>query len=257
MPKQIHLGLFAQKMIDTALEALFDKIKARFLGPGAEKIYGKKMVFSPNSLLSMSGLIHAVSNLEGVDPREEVKRGLMKLAGSYIDAHKERAKAKVLNQVQSFLTDAQNNGVKTDFQTVLGGQIASVFGDVKKDLNRVFVTELSNASNVSILDAFTRIAAASGRPDPIVFFRCVHDEKNCVECKRLHLLPDQITPRVWKTSELGSGYHKKGDPTPKVAGLHPNCRCALSNLSPHYGFDASGRVTYKGHDWDELKNQRG
>lgn len=36
-------------------------------------------------------------------------------------------------------------------------------------------------------------------------------------------MPDGITPRLWKLSEVGSGYHRKGDESPKLGGLHPNC----------------------------------
>ena len=46
------------------------------------------------------------------------------------------------------------------------------------------------------------------------------------------MLPDGITPRVWKMSEMGSGYHKKGDSSPKIGGLHPRCRCIYDRYAP-------------------------
>lgn len=79
---------------------------------------------------------------------------------------------------------------------------------------------------------------------------------NCSECKKLHLLPDEQTPRVWKMSEVGAGYHKKGDPAPKVGGLHPHDRCTIQTLPPGYGFEG-GRITYIGKDHDEFAKQRG
>ena len=72
----------------------------------------------------------------------------------------------------------------------------------------------------------------------------------------LHLLPDKKTPRLWKLSEIGHEYHKKGDPNPKLPGLHPNCRCKLTYLAQGFGFDKDGKVTWKGVDHDELEFQR-
>ena len=72
----------------------------------------------------------------------------------------------------------------------------------------------------------------------------------------LHLLKDRKTPRLWKLSEVGSDYHKKGDSEPKFAGLHPNCRCKLTYLAKGFGFDAAGEVKYIAPDHDEFKVQR-
>ena len=71
------------------------------------------------------------------------------------------------------------------------------------------------------------------------------------------MLPDGVTPRVWKLSEVGAGYHKKGDLNPKIAGLHPHCRCCLTSLLNGFGFNSSGMVTYIGKGHDEFAKQRG
>ena len=84
----------------------------------------------------------------------------------------------------------------------------------------------------------------------------VRDQHRCDECTRLHMMPDGVTPKVWKLSDVGSGYHKKGQSQPKVGGLHPHCRCMLTHLLSGYGFDASGRVTYIAAGHDEYENQR-
>jgi len=96
--------------------------------------------------------------------------------------------------------------------------------------------------NVGILEGIVKTNAVAGVEDPTVFFVVVRDGVLCGECKRLHMLEDGVTPRVWKLSEVGHGYHKKGEQFPKVGGLHPHCRCVLSTLLPGYGFNEGGFV---------------
>ena len=90
----------------------------------------------------------------------------------------------------------------------------------------------------------------------MVFFSVIIDDVTGKEEFKLHLLPDRKTPRVWFLSEIGAEYHKKGDSNPKLAGLHPNCRCKLTYLAPGWGFTKDGKVTYIGPDHDEISKQR-
>ena len=78
---------------------------------------------------------------------------------------------------------------------------------------------------------------------------------NCSECARLHLMPDGITPRVWKVSEVTFGYHVKGENSPKFGGLHPNERCTPVGLSAGYGFQG-GSLRWIAEAYDEWKKQR-
>jgi hypothetical protein len=93
--------------------------------------------------------------------------------------------------------------------------------------------------------------------DPVVYWVIVRDEHVCGECVRLHMLPDGVTPRCWYLSEVGHGYHKKGQDNPKVGGLHPHCRCSMVTLLPGYGFSASGNVAFISLNHDEVARQRG
>jgi len=74
---------------------------------------------------------------------------------------------------------------------------------------------------------------------------------NCNECKKLHLMDDMTTPRVWKLSDLGHGYHKRGEESPKVNGLHPACRCTLTMLTPGFGFSDQGKIKWVKLEHDE------
>src|SRR4029077_5307611 len=180
---------------------------------------------------------------------------LLDIAGGYIDATREQTKAKVVKEVAAFLADAHQAGVKTDLATVLGGKLSDVMTTAVTSMRRIVDTEANQVKNISILDGIGRIFAAQGIEDPIVYFVSVNDSSRCTECTRLHTV-DGLMPRVWKLSEVGNGYHKRGEPNPKTGGLPPACRCTMASLMPGYGF-ISGRVAYIGQGHDELKKQRG
>jgi hypothetical protein len=117
--------------------------------------------------------------------------------------------------------------------------------DVMKEMGThveaIVDTEASNARNVSLMDGIVRINAVRGIDDPVVYFVVVRDNVTCPECIKLHLLEDKRTPRVWKLSEVGQGYHKRGDDHPKIGGLHPHCRCTMVTLLPGFGFKGGRR----------------
>jgi hypothetical protein len=254
MAAKTILGLKAKKAIVVAVETLFDRLKKRLLGPGAR---GKIMIFNFDKIPTLTGLFETASEQEGMSPRDEVLEGVLDVAGSYIDAHKEKTKARILREVQAAVTNASAVGKTIDTDKVLREQLLDVWTDVKRDVKTIVETEATIARNTSIFDAVGRIASITGQEDPVVFFITVRDQYCCDECKTIHIQPDGVTPRVWRMSEVQAGYHKKGVDAPSMGGLHPNCRCILTHLHLGYGFDASGRITYIEHGHDEFKAQRG
>jgi hypothetical protein len=249
-----RLGRAAIGLIEKAVDTLFERIRQHVLG---EKPPIKRLYIGYKPHLTLKGIFDLASTEEGVNPDQDTLRTLLKISNSYLDATKEKTKARVVQSVQSFLTDAHNQGVRTDVKTVLEGQLYEVMGDTTKDLKRILETESTVVRNVGIMDGILKANAAAGIDDPTVFFVTVRDQSRCEECTRLHVQPDKTTPRVWKMSELGSSYHKKGDSSPKIGGLHPHCRCVLTTLMPGYGFSSSGLVQYKNPGYDEFKVQRG
>lgn len=250
-----RLGPAAVRLIEAAVGKLFQKIREHTFGdkyPTGKRLY---VAYKPE--LTLKGIFDAGANEEGVKPSEDLLKTLLKISGSYLDAAEAKAKAKTVQAVQSFLIDAGNKGVETNLETVLGGKLYEVLGEAQRDVKRIMETESTVVRNTSIMDGIVRSNAAAGIEDPTVFFVTVRDQHRCDECTRLHVQPDGVTPRVWKLSELGSGYHKRGEPTPKVGGLHPHCRCVLTTLLPGYGFNAAGKVQYKTPGYDEFKAQRG
>ena len=242
--------------IETAVENMFIKAKTRFTGkipPGTPK----GLILTINPSFTVGSLFKLAAKTEGVKPNEDLLSAITRIATGYLDATKEKAKAKMVHTVQSFLTDAHNNNIDTDVETVLSGKLTDLWGEITNDVKRTVATETTTTTNMSLMDAITKINAVRGITDPTIAWLCVHDQYLCDECKRLHLMSDKVTPMVWKLSECGSGYHKKGQNNPKLAGLHPNDRCYMIAVMPGYGFDGSGKITYIGAGYDAYKDQRG
>lgn len=248
------LSAAATATIEAGVDDLFARLRVRLLGPG---LADKSVVIAYLPELSIPGVFGAACRDGGVKPDDEVLAHLINVAGKYIDAVAVRTKAKVLHDVASFLGEAAAAGVKTDLETVLGGRLTETWRDVSNAVNTIVDAEVQTAKNTGILDGIIKINRAELIEDPVVFFVVVRDSALCSECRRLHLLDDGVTPRLWYMSEVGHDYHKRGEDNPKIMGLHPHCRCSISTLLPGYGFTAAGMVTYIGRDHDEMERQRG
>lgn len=250
----------ARKAIELAVDVLFERAKARLLGLDPHKktlIGGKKLIFGYVPEYTLPGLFQAASKGEGVSTvNTDLLAGLLRISEAYMDAQKEKAKAQAVQTVQAFIQDTATKGVKTDVEVVLGNQLSDLMTKVHADVKKIVETETTVVRNMGVDDAIQRISEMQGIDDPVVFFVVVRDGQRCGECTRLHLLDDKVTPRVYYRSEVGAGYHKRGDANPKVGGLHPHCRCVMSVLTPGFGFDGAGRVVWKSTGWNEIKRQR-
>lgn len=253
MPRQPSLSPGAIRLISAAVDAMFDRIKVRFLGPHS---IDKRIVVGYTPELSLPGLFLAASLEESNKPDHNVLDSLVKVAGGYLDSERARTKSQVIKSVDAFLKEAHSGKVETDVGTVLGGELTKVWGDTARNIKRIIETESTTARNVGVLDGISKINDAAGIDDPVVYFVVVNDQHLCDECRSIHLLKDGVTPRVWKMSEVGHAYHKKGDDFPAIGGLHPICRCSLVTLMPGYGFQ-EGAVAYIAPEHNEFAKQRG
>lgn len=253
MPRNT-MGPAAIKRISDAIDLLFDKISKRLLGRTTDKTIAIKVGgYVPE--LTLPALLTAAAQEERTKPSSETVNSLVEIAQGYINAQKETAKSRVVKEVDSWLQEASKKKIKTDLSTVLEGRLSEVFGKVEASVKKIVDTEATTARNIGTLEGITKIAAGSGSDDPVVIFIVVRDNSLCSECKRLHLLPDGITPRAWLLSEVAHSYHQKVDDFPSIGGEHPNCRCSLAYLGRGYGF-VNGKIAYIGPDHDELKRQR-
>ena len=257
MPRH-HLPQGSIKAIHSAIDNLFDRAKVRVLGPqSVDKRLGiSATIFNPT--FSIPGIFTAASREEYIkSPDEAILKVLLGNVSNYIESYRAATKAKVTHAVDAFLQEAALSGVKTDLETVLGGQLTEVWGQVTRDMKRLIDTECNNSKNTGVLDGIIRVNAAHDIEDPAVYFATVRDSKRCEECTRIHMLEDGITPRLWYLSEVGHSYHKKGEDSPALGGLHPNCRCTIVTVMPGYGFDAAGMITFKGIGFAAIGEQRG
>lgn len=240
--------------IHNAVDDLFEKIRGRLLGP---TVLDSNIAVGYRHELSLPGLYHSAAKEEGAPGSDSTLAAILAVADSYLQAQQARTKAAVVHDVQTFLADAQASGVKTDVETVLGGALAKTFETITKDVARVVDTESQNGRAFGALEGIVKINDQRGVDDPTIFFVVVRDKNCCVECKRLHMMPDEITPRLWKLSQAGHGYHKKGRESPCIGGLHPHCRCSMATLLPGFGFNAAGFVHYVGPNFDAYAAQQG
>jgi hypothetical protein len=245
----------ALKKIYGAVDLLFDRIKIRLFG---RSVGNKQIIFNVGSYipeLTLPGLYVNSCVEGGALPDVRILENVMEVAEGYVDVQRQSARTQVANAVHSFLLDAHNKKIATDVDTVLGGELGIIWKKVENNLTKIVATETHKAQSMGTLESISAVNAASGIEDPVVYFVGPMDNETCEECIRLFFMPDRVTPRVWKLSEVGSGYHKKGDSSPKISGLHPFCRHKIATLMPGYGFK-NGKIAYIGRDYNEFENQR-
>ena len=207
----------------------------------------KKNILNENSVLSIPGIFKAASWFENNIPDESLLYTIVQNVNNFIDSYKAKTKADLV-KVLDF--------VGTGKEEVISKKIEDVWKKATVDINRLVVTEAQVAKNMGVVDGIVKVNEVRGVEDPTIAFITMRDNKVCLECKRLHLLEDGTTPRVWKLSEVGTGYHKKGENNPKIAGPHCNCRCSLVTILPGQGFGKNGLVVSKELGYDVFEEQR-
>lgn len=246
----------ATKIVHAAVDKVFDRLKGRILGPDFFTSRGDKSVYvGYKPELSIPGIYRQAAAEEATRGDDGVLHGIVRTAENYLDAQRESTKARITQAVNAWLSESARTGKTASLETVLGGELAGIWTKTLKEVVKVVDTEGTAARNLGTLDGVSKTAAALGEDDPSVYFVVVRDNDMCEECKKIHLMPDERTPRVWKLSEVGSGYHKRGDDRPCLTGLHPHCRCTLAHLMPGFGFGGDGRVKFIGFDHDQLLTQ--
>jgi len=253
MPKRVILSSTGRQEIELKIDEVFDRLLTRFLGPYG----GKSMYFGIfDSTMSLPGLFTAAASSSGAaTPDEEVRKMVATVARNYIEGERAKAKAKIIQEVETAVS-ASDKEPADAVMDALGGRLSELWGSVTTNVHKIVEAESAGAKNEGYKDGIVRMTQSLGIEDPTVFKVVVKDDVTCDVCKYLWLMPDQVTPRLWKLSELGHGYTDHKDPQPSVLPQHPHCRCELTTLLPGFGFSA-GRVAYVAQDHDELSKQRG
>lgn len=229
------LNLKAVKALESLINSKFDKISLDFLGLIPKVSREKKIIFTTNRNSLTSLFLQALGTRDLNKTEESSLKVLLRIANGYVEALKERTTANILHRIDGYLKDNKYNPKSNKIYKIYEEEMDKS----KKHFKMIASTESNKAKNVGTALQITRVAESEGIDDPTVFFIVTKDEVTCDECKKLHLLDDNITPRVWKLSELGHEYHKKGDWNSKVQGLHPNCfvgNKGVNILTEHNGY---------------------
>lgn len=245
----------AAKAIEKLIKAKFNAISLKILGFIPQIGKEKNVVFTTSRSNLISLFLQALGSRDPNKLEEETLKVLLRIASGYIDGLRDRTSSRIINDVDTYVRSAsmkQNSVSMSKINEIVNGEMDKA----QKHLKLIANAESNKALNTGTALQISKMAEEKGEEDPTVFFVVTIDDVTGPEEFVLHLLPDRKTPRVWKLSEIESGYHKVGDKEPKFAGLHPNCRCKLTYLAPGWGFK-DGKVAFIGLEHDEYESQRG
>lgn len=241
-------------VISGIVDLMFDRIAHRLLGTIPAFRNKKTIIFSSSPTLTLAHLfVQSMGNTRPLPKEEEAMKSLLSTAHGFMESLKVKTKTQLVEAVDSYVREARAKG-ETPSEAQIKGKIAEVLNKAGDHVKLIAEAEATKARNMGKLMTIAKVGASIGQEDPTVFFVVIKDSVTCSECKRLHMLRDGITPRVWKMSELGYSYHKKGESSPKVCGLHPHCRCSLTLLPPGFGFK-NGIISYISHNHNEYERQ--
>lgn len=245
-----------KEQIAGVVENMFDTIALQFIGDIPKLRNKKSLVISSKRNYGLPHLfVQAMQNKAPNAVEADVLKSLLESAFGYVESLKNRTKSNVTERIDGAIREAGYQGrqvSEVEIRDILQEELAKA----RSHMKAIAESEATKLRNLGTMMDISRVAGNLGDNDPTVFFVVVKDGSTCKECIRLHLMDDQITPRLWKFSELKQGYHKRGENNPSAFGEHPHCRCTLTYLSSGFGFDEQGKVSYKHEDYSAFNRQR-
>jgi hypothetical protein len=246
----------SKEQISKLVDDLFDKTALRLIG-NIPKLQKKKHIligFEQNTNLA-NLFVQAMNNKYLNHIEQDVLKGILGDAYSYIDILKNKTSNSILQQVEGLAREARISGEKI-VQETLTGIITKELGKARSGLETIAASEATKTRNLGMAMDITRASSADGIKDPIVGFAVIRDNSTCESCIKVCLMPDGVTPRLFHMSELSAGYFKRGDTVPSILGQHPHCRCTIFTVPTDWGFDKKGHITFKSIGYNALEEQR-
>src|SRR5271165_6511781 len=235
----------SKEQISKLVDDLFDKTALRFLGNVPKLQQKKNILIGFEQNINLANLfVQAMNNKYLNYIEQDVLKGILGGAYSYIDILKNKTSNNIIQQIEGLAREARISGEKIpkeDLDKIVNKELEKA----RSGLETIAASESTKARNLGSVMDISRAAAVDGIKDPVVGFAGINDNKTCEECKRLFLMPDGITPRLWYLSECSAGYFKRGDSVPSILGLHPHCRHIPFNVPSDWGFDSAGHITFK------------
>lgn len=246
----------SKEEISKLVDALFDKASLRFIG-NVPKLQQKKIIligFEQN--INLANLfVQAMNNksLNGLE--QDVLKGILQGAQAYMELLKNKTSNNIVQKIDALAREARLAGQKIS-QEDINQTLDEEIKRSGNDLETIFASESTKARNLGMTMDIAHAAAMSNDKDPLVGFAVIRDKSTCPICIKLSVMPDGVTPRLYRLSELSAGYYKRGDTVPSILGNHPHCRCTPFYVPSDWGFDSRGHLAYISIGHDELAKQR-
>lgn len=212
----------AKTLINDEIGKVFERLKIRLLNPFYKPKESDNL--KHDKFLSMPGLYFSAYQDASKDTRPtlDALKGLIKVTENYINTQEEKLKQKAFDMVEQALQNASKDK-DFDYQQELNQSLLNVFDQAQNATKTIIETELQRTKTIGLQEGTLDLLERQGITDPTVAFLTRKDNLVCQYCKEFYMLPDGVTPRVYKLSELKGGYMNKKDPSPHLAPLHPNC----------------------------------
>jgi len=269
-----------QNLLEEIIRKTFNGFRLNLLGPDrinkAFVLSLKGSKYDPHTSIG-SAYLHA-NALNTTNPNSIDKKTIERIrdvAEKYIDQLEEKSVADIIRIVADHTAELDNQSKisgRSVRDLLLSDEGEEVIKQIKKELkeqkqridraaNVIADHQLYNAQNYGAFDGVLAAAKAIGIDDPTVIKIGVLDDSRCKYCWRLWTMPDQVTPKVYKLSQLSASPGDWRNPDPSVSPTHPLCRDVLVTIMPGFSFNEKGKIIYKGLDpetgklWDEHAKQ--
>lgn len=242
-----------KEAIGLAVDRMFDRLTYNLLG-NIPQLQKKSFMFGISPEHSLAKIfITTLGNKEPNQLQKDVLKSLLNSSFGYIEGLKHRTSSNIMEAVDALAKESRANNTKVSVSQI-SEVLMTEMEKAKNAIKTIAEAETTKTRNIGHTMEIATNAGSAGIVDPTVFFIVIKDRSLCNECRRLHLLSDGVTPRVWKMSDLSMGYHKRGEDHPSSCGEHPNCRCTLAHLYPGWGFK-NGFIDYIAIGHDEYLKQ--
>lgn len=207
--------------LERRVDELFNRLLTRLLGGSFS---GKHLYITTDPFLSIPQLFAQAVTEEGGNLDHDLLQGIADVTKNLVDSQRATAKAVTVRRVNALLADVKAGRLKPEFfRNAVESELVDTWGRITSSVERVVNTESQHVVTMGLNEGITHINALRGIDDPVVGFLVKNDAALCAECRKVHLMPDGITPRLWYHSEVSADYHQRGEDKPSFHLAHPNC----------------------------------
>lgn len=225
------LSSASKQRIYEFVDELFDNMSLQLLGEIPSLRNKKSILFSSRPDFTLANLFLKSLGTNNLNPaEEEALKNIVSGAEQYVSSLRSKTKGDLLNKIESYVREKNLKGQAVSTVDIRS-HVKETFEKAKSHFNKIAEYETTQARNLGNTFQIAKVAQSQGISDPNVFFIVIKDNSLCPDCVRMHLMPDGITPKVWKLSDVGFGYGKKSDTKPTLV-RHPHCRCLWDKHAP-------------------------